>query len=98
MKTSQDLNTSKDKLKQFGGVVFIIFELDPETISTHVLNENNIDHVSKTFPHNVKGWVESTIVHLLNVFHVSDVNTNFALIHEVDVKANQIVSASYLPI
>jgi hypothetical protein len=35
----------------------------------------------------LKGWVEGANVHALDDFHVSDVNINFALVHEVDVKA-----------
>jgi hypothetical protein len=62
--------------------------LDPKTTSIHVSNEDDIDHVSKKFPHAAKGWVENASAHLLDVFHVLNVNTDFALVQEVDVKAN----------
>jgi hypothetical protein len=55
---------------------------------THVSSRNDIDHVSKKFPHDVEGWVESAIACLSDVFHVLNVKTNFVLIQEVDVKAS----------
>jgi hypothetical protein len=80
MKVPQDFSTSKDKFKQFGGTIFTGFELDLKITLTHVLGENDIDHVSKKFPHNGKGWVENATTHLLDVFHISDVNIDFALV------------------
>jgi hypothetical protein len=64
------------------------FELDPRTTSTHVLGANEIDHVSKKYHEDAKDWVEDIVVHAWNDFHASKININFALIKEVDVKAN----------
>jgi hypothetical protein len=62
--------------------------LDPKTTATHVSSEDEIDHVSKKYPHDAKGWVEGATTCASNDFHVSDININFALFQEVDVKAN----------
>jgi hypothetical protein len=53
-KAPRDLNTSKDKLKQYGEAVPIRFELDPKITLIHVSNANEIDHVLKKYPHDVK--------------------------------------------
>jgi hypothetical protein len=66
MKAPQDLNMKKDKLKQSSGAVPISFEFDPKTILTHVLDTNEIDHVSKKYPHDVKDWVEGGTACALN--------------------------------
>ncbi len=71
MKAPQDLNTNKDKLKQFGGPIITSFELDPKISLTHVSGRDNIDHVLNKFPCDAKGWVDNATAHLLNVFHVS---------------------------
>jgi hypothetical protein len=72
--------------------------LDPKTILTHVSGGDHIYHVLKKIPHDAKGWVGTIIACLSNVFHVLDVNINFALFQEVDVKANQIINAFYPPV
>lgn len=98
MKALQDLNTSKDEFKQYGEAIPIGFELDPKITSIHVSRVDEIDHVSKKYPHGVKDQVEGTIVRALNDLHVSNININFALVQEVDVKTNQTFSAFYLPV
>jgi hypothetical protein len=72
--------------------------LDPKTTSTHVSSEDEIDHVSKKYPHDAKGWVEGVATCASNDSHVSDININFALVQEVDVKASYIVNAFDLPV
>jgi hypothetical protein len=62
------------------------FELDLKTTSTHVLGTNEIDHDSKKYPQDAKDWVEGTIACALNDFYVLEINIDFALIQEVDVK------------
>jgi hypothetical protein len=54
MKAPRDLNTSEDKFKQYGEAIPIGFELDPKITSIHVSGANEIDHVSKKYPHDVK--------------------------------------------
>jgi hypothetical protein len=53
-KAPRDLSTSKDKLKQYGEAVPIRFELDPKITLIHVSSANEIDHVLKKYPHDVK--------------------------------------------
>jgi hypothetical protein len=62
--------------------------LHPKTTLIHVSSRNDIDHVSKKFFHDVEGWVESAIARLSNDFHVSNVNTNFVLVQEMDIKTS----------
>jgi hypothetical protein len=76
MKDPQDLNTSKYKLKQSGGVVLTNFELDLKTTLTHVLGIDEIDHVSNKYLQDVEDWVEGATTRALDDFHVSD----FALV------------------
>jgi hypothetical protein len=54
MKPPWDLNTSKDKFKQYGEAIPIGFELDPKITSIHVSSVDEIDHVLKKYPHDVK--------------------------------------------
>jgi hypothetical protein len=60
--------------------------LKPNTTSTHVLGKDELDHVSKNYLQDVEGQIDIVIAYALNDFHVSDVNINFALNQEVDVK------------
>jgi hypothetical protein len=59
-----------------------------KTTSVHVSSEDEIDHVSKKYLHDVKGWVEGAPTCASNDFHVSDIIINFALVQEVDVEAS----------
>jgi hypothetical protein len=52
------------------------------------LVEDELDHVLKNYPPNVEGWVEVATIDALNDFHFSNVNINFSLDQEVDVKAS----------
>jgi hypothetical protein len=79
-------------------VVLTNFELDLKTIWTHVLGVDEIDHVSNKYLQDAKDWVEGATVHALDDFHVLDININFALVQEVDLKIGQTFSASYLPV
>jgi hypothetical protein len=47
------------------------------TQKTHVSSGDEINHVSKKYLHDVKGWVEGTITRALDNFHVSDINIDF---------------------
>ncbi len=58
IKTPRDFNTNKDKLKQSGALIPTGFELDPNTISIHVLGGDEHDHVLKNYPQDVEGWVK----------------------------------------
>lgn len=98
MKASQNFNTNKDKLKQYGKVVPIGIELDLKTTLIHVLNVDEIDHVSKKYPHDVEDWVKGATICASNDFHVLNININFALVQEVDIKAGQTFSAFYPPV
>lgn len=93
IKTPQDLNTSQDKLKQSGVLVPTGFELDLNTTLTHVSSRDELDRVSKNYLQDVKGWVEVATIDASNDFHVLDVNIDFAIVQEVDVKASQIISS-----
>ncbi len=94
-KAPQDFSTSKNRLKHFSGVIPIGFELDLKTTSTHVSSMDEIDHALKKYPLDAEHWVEGAIIRAFDDFHVSNKNINFALVEEVDVKANQTLSASY---
>jgi hypothetical protein len=50
------------------------FEFNPNTISTHVLNENELDCVLKNYSQDAKGRIEVTTIKTSNDFHVSNVN------------------------
>jgi hypothetical protein len=63
MKAPQNLSMNNDKLKQSGGVVLISFELDLKTTLLHVSSVNEIDHVSKNYPHDAEYWAEGAIAH-----------------------------------
>jgi hypothetical protein len=78
--------------------ILINFELDLKTSSTHVSSIDEIDHVLKQYLHNVENWVEGTTACASYDFHVLDINIDFALVQEVDVKASQTFSAFYPPI
>ncbi len=80
MKTPQYLSIRKDKLKWSSEAIPIGFELDLKTISIHVLGGDEIDHVSKKYPHNAEDWVEGITANASNAFHVSDINIDFALV------------------
>jgi hypothetical protein len=98
IKAPQDLNTNKDKFKQFGVLVLTSFEFDPNITSTLILCANEFDHVLKNYPQVAKGRVEVAIANASNDFHVLNVNIDFALGQEMDVKASQTINSSYLPI
>jgi hypothetical protein len=72
--------------------------LDPKIISIHVSGIDEIDHVSKKYPQDAKDWVEGTTVCALDDFYVLDINIDFSLVQEVDVKAGHTFSASYMPV
>jgi hypothetical protein len=61
-------------------VIFNSFKLDLKTTSTHVLSEDEINHVSKKYPHDVEGWVEGATTCASNDFHVLDINIDFTLV------------------
>jgi hypothetical protein len=50
IKTPQDLNTNKEKFKEYDALVPISFELDPNTTLIHVLGKDELDHVSNNCP------------------------------------------------
>jgi hypothetical protein len=77
IKVPQDLNTNKDKLKQFGVSIPINFEFDPNTISIHVLNGDELDHVLKNYSQDAKGQVDVETTNASNDFHVLNVNIDF---------------------
>jgi len=74
------------------------FELDLKTILTHILGVNEIEHVSNKYLQDAEDWVEGAIAHALDDFHVSDININFVLVQEVDVKVGQTFNVFYLPV
>ncbi len=86
IKAPQNLNTSKDKLKQTSASSPTCFEFDLNTTSSHVWSEDELDHVLKNYPQDVEGWVEVVIANASNDFHVLGVNIDFALVQEMDVK------------
>jgi hypothetical protein len=60
IKAPRYFNTNKDKLKQSSALIHTGFELDPNTISIHVLGGDEHDHVLKNYPQDVEGWVKLT--------------------------------------
>ncbi len=60
IKAPRYFNTNKDKLKQSSALIHTGFELDPNTISIHVLGGDEHDHVLKNYPQDVEGWVKFT--------------------------------------
>jgi len=52
----------------------------------HVLGKDDLDHVSKNYLCYVEVWVEVTTTRASNDFHVSNVNIDFGLVQEMDVK------------
>jgi hypothetical protein len=69
-------------------VVLTSFKLDLKTTSIHFSSTDEIDHVSKKYRHDAEGWVEGAITCASNDFHVLDINIDFALVQEVDIKAS----------
>jgi hypothetical protein len=44
------------------------------------LSVDEIDHVSKKYPHDVEDWVKGATICASNDFHVLNININFALV------------------
>jgi hypothetical protein len=65
----------------------LVLSWTQNTTSIHVSGENNVDHLSNNYPQDVEGQVGVATARASNDFHVSNVNIDFGLVQEVDVKA-----------
>jgi hypothetical protein len=65
---------------------------------THVSGGDEVDHVLKNYLQDAESSIEVATIRASDDFHVSNVNIDFALIHEVGVKASQTVNSSFAPI
>jgi hypothetical protein len=60
--------------------------LDPNTTLTHILGKDDLNHISKNYLQDVEVQVKVATAHALDDFHVSNVNIDFGLVQEVNVK------------